>query len=249
MAQGSILPDAGDCAHSRITAQAEADFRQHAVSEWPRECCGIIGEDGIYRPQRNVADDPEQDFRIDPRAMIHEPRFVLHSHTSKLKGPSYADMVGQAHWPRTTWGLVHCDGKNTGELVQWGPEAPIPPLLGRTYLWGIRDCCTALIHYFRLAHGVIFQDQPRQNFFWEPNKKHSDSLWEKFLPAAGFIRTKKPDVGDLMLIQVGRWLPSHCAIIVQQNTIYHHPWNALSRLDDHSRYIGQQHSYWTRRAS
>ena len=64
------------------------DFRleaeAHAFEQAPREACGVV-VNGQYWRCRNVADEPEQDFVIEPRdyavaAMYGKVEAVVHSH-------------------------------------------------------------------------------------------------------------------------------------------------------------------------
>jgi len=56
----------------------------HAIIEYPKESCGLL-VDGNYWPCHNVADNPEQDFVLNPadymRAMLSgKIEAVVHSH-------------------------------------------------------------------------------------------------------------------------------------------------------------------------
>ena len=64
------------------------DFRPeaeaHALEQAPREACGVV-VNGKYWRCRNIAEDPEQDFVIEPRdyavaAMYGRVEAIVHSH-------------------------------------------------------------------------------------------------------------------------------------------------------------------------
>lgn len=60
------------------------DFEKHARQEWPKEACGVI-VDGKYWRCRNIADDPTEDFVMDPRdyalaSFYGKVEGVVHSH-------------------------------------------------------------------------------------------------------------------------------------------------------------------------
>ena len=60
------------------------DAERHALEHAPREACGVV-VDGRYWPCRNIAEDPEQDFVIDPRdyavaALYGTVEAIVHSH-------------------------------------------------------------------------------------------------------------------------------------------------------------------------
>tara|TARA_Y100000310_G_scaffold154728_1_gene154230 strand:+ start:2058 stop:2411 length:354 start_codon:yes stop_codon:yes gene_type:complete len=58
-------------------------MRNHADSQHPNECCGIVTTDFEYVPYRNIAPDPENYFVLDPIAFVDHPNdcwAIFHSH-------------------------------------------------------------------------------------------------------------------------------------------------------------------------
>ena len=60
------------------------DFEAHARQQFPNEACGVI-VNGEYWRCRNIADDPTQDFVLDPRdyavaSFYGKIEAVVHSH-------------------------------------------------------------------------------------------------------------------------------------------------------------------------
>ncbi len=60
------------------------DAERHAAEQAPHEACGVV-VDGRYWRCRNIAEDPEQDFVINPRdyamaALYGKVEAVVHSH-------------------------------------------------------------------------------------------------------------------------------------------------------------------------
>ncbi len=61
-----------------------SDAEEHAAKESPREACGLVVS-GRYFPCRNIANDPEQDFVLNPvdyarAAMSGTIEAIVHSH-------------------------------------------------------------------------------------------------------------------------------------------------------------------------
>lgn len=90
---------------------AEA-IREHAAEEWPNECCGFVVayDTGVeVKRMRNAANDPENEFFIDPREQYDalneiEDRdaqliAVYHSHPRGTTNPSERDLRFAAGWP------------------------------------------------------------------------------------------------------------------------------------------------------
>jgi proteasome lid subunit RPN8/RPN11 len=62
----------------------KAQAKQHALEVEPDECCGVV-VNGQYVPCRNLADDPKEDFVMDPRdyakaLLLGNIEAVVHSH-------------------------------------------------------------------------------------------------------------------------------------------------------------------------
>ena len=58
-------------------------MKNHANSEHPKECCGIITTDFEYIPYKNIAPAPENYFILDPIAFVDYPDTcwaIFHSH-------------------------------------------------------------------------------------------------------------------------------------------------------------------------
>lgn len=70
----------------------------HASKEAPRECCGLVVQDGNnekYIPLENISEN-ERDFKIDPKTfvmyqLISKIKYVVHSHYEQNCHPSEVD--------------------------------------------------------------------------------------------------------------------------------------------------------------
>ena len=70
----------------------------HAGREAPRECCGLVVQDGNnekYIPLENISEN-ENDFKIDPKTfvkyqLISKIKYVVHSHYNQDCRPSEVD--------------------------------------------------------------------------------------------------------------------------------------------------------------
>jgi|TARA_X000000950_G_C13394682_1_gene449638 proteasome lid subunit RPN8/RPN11 len=70
----------------------------HASKEAPRECCGLVVQDGNnekYIPLENISEN-ERDFKIDPKTfvmyqLISKIKYVVHSHYNQDCHPSEVD--------------------------------------------------------------------------------------------------------------------------------------------------------------
>lgn len=85
------------------------DFRSkaeaHAAKESPREACGVVVA-GAYYPCRNIANDPEQDFAINPvdyarAALLGKIEAIVHSHPKG--GPASEADRAACHYTKLPW--------------------------------------------------------------------------------------------------------------------------------------------------
>ena len=72
----------------------------HAGREAPRECCGLVVQDGNnekYIPLENISEN-ENDFKIDPKTfvkyqLISKIKYIVHSHYNQDCRPSKVDKI------------------------------------------------------------------------------------------------------------------------------------------------------------
>ena len=74
------------------------EIYNHASKEAPRECCGLVLQEGNnekYIPLENISEN-ERDFKIDPKTfvmyqLISKIKYVVHSHYNQDCHPSEVD--------------------------------------------------------------------------------------------------------------------------------------------------------------
>ena len=74
------------------------EIYNHASKEAPRECCGLVVQEGNnekYIPLENISEN-ERDFKIDPKTfvmyqLISKIKYVVHSHYNQDCHPSEVD--------------------------------------------------------------------------------------------------------------------------------------------------------------
>lgn len=209
--------------------------REHARSEYPRESVGLV-VDGVYQPRENVSDDPENEFIIPVGDYPEGLEAVIHSHSGRHgRSPSVADMEGQQQ-TLVPWGIVmvaepdDTRGATPGEIVWFGDQVPIPPLVGRPFLAGVTDCYSLLRDYYRLELGRTPPDYPRDQGWW---LEGPSMFTEERMDANGFTRVGLDalEVGDGVTFMVNSRVINHCGVYVGQGLMLHHLWNRLSRRE------------------
>ncbi|MEV4934149.1 NlpC/P60 family protein, partial [Sphingobium sp. LSP13-1-1.1] len=147
---------------------------------WPCEAVVAIWPDE-WRQLDNVAAEPMKGFTLSDEdrleVLTRKPLALLHSHPNGFKEPSDKDTLTQLAMG-VPWGVVPIDANPvTGHIYAihypecWGAGLPIPALLGRQFLWGVRDCMTLAQDFYTL-NGVHMPRIPRYRKPHEYPKGH-----------------------------------------------------------------------------
>ena len=117
---------------AELSAEAEAEIRQHATETYPHECCGaLIASDGAiveaFRLPNTTSEGARRRFLIGPedyrlaegraRATRGELAGFYHSHPDHPARPSETDLA--AAWPNLTYVIVAVDRGTPGDLRSW----------------------------------------------------------------------------------------------------------------------------------
>ena len=224
--------------------QIDNQIKEYAIACFPDESCGLI-IDSEYHPMKNLHPHKEDNFFVSPHEypLDGSLQAVVHSHTRvKRNIPSWVDVQGQIN-TAVTWGLVSVtEDLNTSEVLWWGKDVPIPPLIGRPFRLGpsgsdgAGDCFALVRDYFKLERGIDIQDHARDEA-WE--RKGTENFYIQKFESWGFERIPKEMIepGDGCLIQFPREkIPKHAAIYVGNGLILHHRRNCLSGREPITRY-------------
>lgn len=193
-----------------------SEIRAHAEDEAPKESCGLIisiGRKRRYVRCKNTAEDPTENFRLDPEDYAAaedqgEIKAVVHSHpgdgaTSK---PSAQD-VASCNASGLPWYIY---SHPEGDLRLLEPVLNVP-LLGRPFVHGVQDCFAVVRDFYMRTMGIELPNYQRTDGWWE--SAENASLYEANYEAAGFVRVDRPQRGDLIVMQVGRTAhPNHAGI-------------------------------------
>jgi len=201
------------------------------VRAWPNEAIVAIWSDGTWREYPNAHPEPHNAFSLshDDKAFLldNRPALFLHSHPHGSAEPSDRDTESQlaTGW---TWGIVAVHANLTGVTDVsypeiWGPEKPVEALLGRTYLWGVRDCWTLCADYYAL-HDRVLDPIPRVR---EPGAHHTHARGRdpfRYWPSRlGFVRVDRHEreAGDLAIMFWNSPIANHCAVYLGEGKYLH----------------------------
>lgn len=201
------------------------------AAEWPNEAIVAIWPDR-WEQLTNASPTPFLNFALteaDNLRLVNDPpQLFLHSHPNGDPSPSDEDTIGQlaTGW---NWGIVavHACPPMGVQAVDypecWGDGVEIPPLEGRTYLWGIRDCWTLARDYLRLQ-GHSVPNCPRAAVPSRYPKGHWGNAAFEYWPRKLGFRTIDRDnrkVGDLVLMCLAHPTINHIGVWLGDGQILH----------------------------
>lgn len=213
-----------------ITAQVQQDIFNHARQQNPLESCGLVVMDRNvqkYLPCRNINIEPDR-FLINPKDWTdaqdaYDIIAVVHSHVNISPKPSEADRV-RIEDGKLPWIIINYP---TGRYTVSEPCGYEPKYVGRPFIHGVLDCYALIRDYYRREFGIILDDYDRDDEWW---LKGQNMYLDNFA-SQGFVDQSQfavPQIGDVILMQIGSPVPNHGAIYYADGQILHHLTNKLS---------------------
>ena len=223
-------------------SKLDTAFREEAAAQYPNEACGYVVKQGkkqCFVPCSNTAANPSYEFQIDTdeyhrASEIGEIVGVWHSHSDKTNLPSEMDLIecenSELPWFITAVTYNDIDGFVFSETNVIEPNGYVMDYLGRPYHYGIIDCYSLVVDYYRQEVGIKVAklSENRNARFWEGDDPKP--LMEEAYVKLGFdqLFKEEPQVGDLFLIQTGSKVANHVAIYIGGDMILHHCEDRLS---------------------
>lgn len=202
-----------------------------------REVCGFVLKDGAVVSVNNVAEDPINEFSIDPKdyaAYDEEILGIWHSH---LELPGFSELDQQVLASDDLPWAVYCLADNSWHECDPRNTAPFE---GRPFVFGVYDCYSLVSDYLR-SKSVDLPDWPRG--IWGEWNTPLFSPFDDELPNYGKpVPCGSHQDGDIMLMNLGDF-PSHTdhlGVFVNDKQFLHHFAGRVSRVQNFG-------GYWERR--
>lgn len=229
----------------KISAQVGDAIHEHARTEYPKECCGLIVRTALgeyYHRCRNITqgDDAKDRFTIDPTDwMVAEDAgeivAVVHSHPDASAQPTDADRV-MCERTGLPWVVLSYPG---GVMMQCQPTGKRLPLVGRQFFHGIADCYELMRDYYAERLGLDLPNVERKDEWWvSKDGAPALNLYRDMFADAGFIELGPPDTvqpqpHDGCLMQIRSDRENHAAVFDSERPglILHHLYGRLSGHD------------------
>ena len=204
---------------------------EYAVECLPKESCGLLaiikGKETFW-PCKNLSDDPDEYFLIDPDDWADcedqgELIGIVHSHPYGTAFPSEADKATCEHLGLPFY-IYSTEHKN------WHcskPNGYKSGLFGRTWIWGKHDCWSLITDYFLEKKQIKLKFWPRPKRLKE---FANNPYFEKVLTGSGFKEVNKDDIqkNDVLLMEGPEKKLNHVALYIGNQTIFHHNLKQLS---------------------
>ena len=217
----------------KLNKEIKAQALAHAKEEAPKESVGLVcivkGREK-YFPCKNIADEPELHFCLDPNDYLKCEQLgqiiaVIHSHPKTNEGPSEADKVA-CERNNLPWFVVN---PNTEKWGYYEPSGFKLPYVGRQWAHGIIDCFSLCKDWYERELGIKFKEYNRQDDWWHKGENLYISNFEK--EGMKEVPIEEIQFGDMILMSIESPVPNHAAIYLGENLILHHVQNRLSSRD------------------
>ena len=212
----------------------------HAKEQDPRESCGLLlnikGKE-VYYPCKNLAIVNHQEFILDPKDYLKgsnkgEIIAVVHSHPLTPARPSQADLISCEH-SNKPWYIIN---PRTEEWYYFEPSGFKAPLLGRKWVWGVTDCWSLVVDWYKEKKGIKLKDYPRD---MTPEDFVENPLFEDYAWRTGFRQLREnepPKDGDVLLMSMFAPTLNHVAIFTE-GMVLHHLTDRLSCKEPYSEFL------------
>jgi proteasome lid subunit RPN8/RPN11 len=217
-----------------------AAFRDHIVTCYPQEGCGVILNELFY-PIDNIHPEPSNNFMFSEKdclELLDKEYTIIHSHTMERfdcdpRTPSLEDMICRNN-TQVPHGIVHCDGENISEILYFG-TINTEELLGRSYISNVFDCFTIARDFLYNEANIDIGLHPRPPEWEEWNPYYILHTYKDI----GFIDVEETDsyqVGDILLFAISSNKVNHIGIYLEENKFIHHLYNRKSCEDSISKW-------------
>jgi len=225
-----------------LTDSQKNKIKEQSLDEAPKECCGVIFKDGSMKSCANKSNYPLESFAIRfdqfEDSELDNLAAFYHSHP----GDAEFSLIDKYYAHKRNLPSFIYDVKND-KFNEYKPNGFFElPLIGRDFLANEVDCITLVIDYYKrnlnleipdIQHPVRQvepEDWVKHPEFWKYNRRTNEYFVELF-EERGFVRVQNLKKYDLILSDNGLIKAfSHCAVVIEDDQIIHHPYPARSEI-------------------
>jgi len=219
-----------------ITKEIELEAIRHAFDDFPNESVGVV-QGGNYVRLPNVAREPDNEFELGPVDALAavQSTALVHSHTNGQRHPSVEDVRCQEQM-QVPWLVLVMDRSKAHDkigqpalvdLFWFGDQVPIAPYEGRKHRWHVHDCYALARDWYKQELGIVLPQVHREFAFWNQGQNLIAEVYERV--GFRYVDDVQPQVGDLLVMNVGAIVPNHLGVYIGDGMMLHHPADHLSR--------------------
>ena len=157
---------------------------------------------------------------------------VVHSHPITPPDPSQADKISCEN-SNLPWHIVNPKTEQWAYLEPCGYK---PPLLGREWVWGVTDCWSLVVDWYKEEKGIKLRDYQRS---MSPQEFLENPLFEDYAWRTGFRELRSDEnleKGDVLLMSILHPTLNHVAIFLG-DMVLHHLADRLSCREPYSEWL------------
>ena len=191
------------------------------LANYPNEMCGVVTKNDFFIEIENVADNKESAFELNPFKFYElkdDIKFIVHSHTRQrhlhICTPSVKDMESQKLW-KYPFLISGYDG------IVYTPPFIFPTerskeYLNRPYVYGIHDCGTLAIDFYKFELNIDLVIDPLLSL---TPKRDWDKSIAYLLETNKFKEVSNMKYGDLITVNVFGGFNNHVVIYIDEHMV------------------------------
>jgi proteasome lid subunit RPN8/RPN11 len=213
-----------------ITAAAAAAFPNEAIG-LVIEPAGAPGTEEFLECQ-NIHHKPRKHFEYlksdwDAAEARGKILYMWHTHPNALANPCWDDMATSEAWDLPV--VVYATPAD--QWRSYAPEGWIAPLYDRPFVYGVLDCRTLVIDYFKTELGIDIPYQYYPENWWVHKRDDAGNLIERApelmvesVESSGFVFIDRSDIRkyDVPLMRVTDGAVCHCGVYLGDGQLLHH---------------------------
>lgn len=234
-----------------LNETVKLQIKNHSLQESPLEACGLILFNSDYSafPCRNSAENKVNSFVLCPEDYLKaslkgEIKAIYHSHPAADSDQYFSDIdeaCSERHKiPYITYKL------NTDSFAIYEPTGKVNPLINRKYVFGVDDCITLIVDYYKRKLNISIKDLNHKHRFIDNKASHPDNNREHKTLQNYYLENNFVEVEDLKKHDVILMKPpliksaTHAMVYLGDGKVLHFPLRGPSLIEDYCGSIKQR---------
>lgn len=212
-----------------INDNLKLQIKEHALREYPKECCGLIissGDKLLTYSCKNISSNPLIHFELSPLDYIRaydqgKNKIIGVYHSQENDNLSSLDILNSTN--HKYYSIVY-SYKNDRFFEITDKHFKYKKYLGKEFYIGKQDCFSLIQEFYKNEYNIIINDYKRNDDWYTINPNIIIENYKK----EGFIETTKENLqeGDIILFRF-----KHFGIYLNNNLLLHHRRSTFSTIE------------------